>query len=360
MRESYSYFQRHFRNAQVNRSLKVPATSNPACRRSRRPCFHLEVFQLPSQKFSRKYLTRHKKSGQLWRRAARITPGGVESNVRYFKPHPFLADYGDGGYIYDVDGNKILDLMMGFGALLLGHNNRDIALEVIKQLESGSMLGVTSELFIDYIQAVRKAVPSMKKVRLCNSGTEATMHAIRTARAYTGREKIAKAEGAYHGAHDYVLQSLDMDSRTANRMNGYRAIPYGRGIPKAVSDLVVIFPYNDIEATAAILEENEDEVGALIIEPVLCGPGVIAPKANYLKRLRQLTRKKGIVLIFDEVLTGFRLAYGGEAQIMNVLEPGRGWKYATFHAGTYNGHPISVAAGLKGLEILGEHPEYYD
>src|SRR5437667_222616 len=279
--------------------------------------------------------------------------------------------------------------MMGFGALLLGHNNRDIALEVIKQLESGSMLGVTSELFIDYIQAVRKAVPSMKKVRLCNSGTEATMHAIRTARAYTGRDKIAKAEGAYHGAHDYVLQSLDMDSRTASRMNGYRPIPYGRGIPKAVSDLVVIFPYNDIEATAAVLEENEDEVGTLIIEPVLCGPGVIAPKANYLKRLRQLTRKKGIVLIFDEVLTGFRLAYGGaqeyydirpdmttfgkiagggfqlagfggEAQIMNVLEPGRGWKYATFHAGTYNGHPISVAAGLKGLEILGEHPEYYD
>src|SRR5207247_231021 len=149
------------------------------------------------------------------------------------------------------------------------------------------------------------------------------------------------------------------------------------------------FPYNDIDATAEVLEDNEDEVAALIIEPVLCGPGVIAPKANYLKRLRQLTRKRGIVLIFDEVLTGFRLAYGGaqeyydirpdmttfgkiagggfqlagfggEAQIMNVLEPGRGWKYATFHAGTYNGHPISVAAGLKGLEILGEHPEYYD
>src|SRR5437870_11670710 len=126
--------------------------------------------------------------------------------------------------------------MMGFGALLLGHNNRDIALEVIKQLESGSMLGVTSELFIDYIQAVRKAVPSMKKVRLCNSGTEATMHAIRTARAYTGREKIANAQGAYHGAHDYVLQRLDLDSRTATRMNGYPPIPYGRGIPKARSE----------------------------------------------------------------------------------------------------------------------------
>src|SRR3989475_281707 len=289
MRESYSYFQTPFRNAQVNRDSQVFGDLESRVSAAAPTLFSLGGDPLPSQKFSRKYLTRHKKSGQLWRRAVRITPGGVESNVRYFKPHPFLADYGDGGYIYDVDGNKILDLMMGFGALLLGHNNRDIALEVIKQLESGSMLGVTSELYIDYIQA-----------------------------------------------------------------------------------------------TAAILEENEDEVGALIIEPVLCGPGVIAPKANYLRRLRQLTRKKGIVLIFDEVLTGFRLAYGGaqeyydirpdmttfgkiagggfqlagfggEAQIMNVLEPGRGWKYATFHAGTYNGHPISVAAGLKGLEILGAH-----
>jgi len=179
-----------------------------------------------------------------------------------------------------------------------------------------------------------------------------------------------------------------MDARMA-RNNGYKAVPYGRGIPKAVSDTVVIYPYNDIEGTAAILEENEDEVGALIVEPVLCGPGVIVPKGNYLKRLRQLTRKRHIVLIFDEVLTGFRLAYGGaqeyynvrpdmttfgkiagggfqlagfggESQIMETLEPGRGWRNATFHAGTYNGHPIGVAAGLKAVQILGEHPEYYD
>src|SRR5439155_671544 len=245
---------------------KVPAISNPARRCSRRPCFHLEVFQLPSQKFSRKYLTRHKKSGQLWRRAARLTPGGVESNVRYFKPHPFLADYGDGGYIYDVDGNKILDLMMGFGALLLGHNNRDIALEVIKQLESGSMLGVTSELFIDYIQAVRKAVPSMKKVRLCKRGTVLIFD-----------EVLTGFRLAYGGAQEYY--DIRPDMTTFGKIAG----------------------------------------------------------------------------------GGFQLAgFGGEAQIMNVLEPGRGWKYATFHAGTYNGHPISVAAGLKGLEILGEHPEYYD
>src|SRR2546422_9236961 len=119
MRESYSYFQEHFRNAQVNRSCRSEETSNPARRCSRRPCFHLEVFQLPSQKFSRKYLTRHKKSGQLWRRAARLTPGGVERNVRYFKPNPLRADYGTGGDIYDLDGHKILDLMKGFGDLRL-------------------------------------------------------------------------------------------------------------------------------------------------------------------------------------------------------------------------------------------------
>jgi glutamate-1-semialdehyde 2,1-aminomutase len=344
---------------------------------------------LPSQKFSRKYLTRHRKSAQLWKRAAKLSPGGVESNIRFFRPHPFFVDYGDGAYIYDVDGNKILDFMMGFGALILGHNNRDVALEVIKQLESGSMLGVTTELFSDYIVQVQKAMPWMKKVRLCNSGTEATMHAIRTARAYTGKDKIAKAEGAYHGAHDYALMSLDMDARTARRMSGYRPVPYGRGIPKAIADTVVIFPYNDIDATAAILEEHAEDVGALIIEPVLCGPGVIIPKNNYLKKLRQLTRKMGIVLIFDEVLTGFRLAYGGaaeyydirpdmvtfgkiggggfqlagfggEAQIMDVLEPGGGWRRGAFHAGTYNGHPISVAAGMKCLQILGDHPEYYD
>jgi len=344
---------------------------------------------MPSQRFSRKYLTRHKKSAQLWRRAAKLSPGGVESNIRFFRPHPFFADYGDGGYIYDVDGNKILDFMMGFGALLLGHNNRDIALEVIKQLESGSLMGITTELFPRYIQQVQKAMPWMKKVRLCNSGTEATMHAMRVARAYTGKEKIAKAEGAYHGAHDYALMSLDMDGRTARRMTGYRPVTYGRGVPSVIADTMVIYPFNDIDGTAEVLEENQDEVGGLIVEPVLCGPGVIAPKNNFLKKLRQLTRKMGIVLIFDEVLTGFRLAYGGaaeyydvrpdlvcfgkiagggfqlagfggEAQIMDVLEPGKGWRHGTFHAGTYNGHPVSVAAGLKCLQILEEHPEYYD
>jgi len=344
---------------------------------------------MPAQRFSRKYLTKHRKSAARYKRARRDTPGGVESNIRWFKPHPLYVDYGDGAYLYDVDGNKVLDFMMGFGAMILGHNNRDVALEVIRQLESGSMLGLSTPLFTQYIQKVREAMPSLKKVRLTNSGTEATMHALRAARAYTGKDKIAKAEGAYHGAHDYVLQSLDMDVQTVRRMNGYRPVTYGRGVPKAIADITVIYPYNDVEATAEILEQNADDLAAVIIEPVLCGPGVVIPKGHYLWHLRRITRKLGIVLIFDEVLTGFRLGlggaqeyygvkpdlttfgkiagggfqvagFGGESQIMDVITPGGGWKRGTFHAGTYNGHPVSVAAGLKCLQILDENPGIYD
>ena len=254
---------------------------------------------LPSQKFSRKYLTRHKKSAQLWKRATKLSPGGVESNIRFFRPHPFFADYGDGGYIYDVDGNKILDFMMGFGALFLGHNNRDIALEVIKQLESGSMLGITTELFPQYIQQIQKAMPWMKKVRLSNSGTEATMHAMRVARAYTGKDKIAKVEGAYHGANDYALMSLDMDTQTARRMNGYKPVTYGKGIPKVIADTMAVVPYNDFDTTAEILEEGVDEIGGFIVEPVLCGPG--ADTASAVKLIRRI-REAG----FDAPLYGFR------------------------------------------------------
>src|SRR3970282_2702871 len=147
-------------------------------------------------------------------------------------PPPVSLYKGEGGYLCDVDGNKVLDFMMGFGSLILGHNNREVALDVIRQLDSSALLGLTTPLYIEYIEEVKRAIPSMKKVRLTNSGTEATMHAIRAARAYTGKEKIAKAEGAYHAAHDYVLQSLEMDNRTARPMIDHPLpVPYVTGIP---------------------------------------------------------------------------------------------------------------------------------
>ncbi len=338
--------------------------------------------------YLKKYWQKTKTSRRLFRRARGVSPGGVESNIRYFKPYPIFVEYGDGGYIYDVDSNEILDFMMGFGAMLLGHNNRDVAIEVIKQLECGTVLGASTEIAVEYMEAVTDAIPSVEKVRLTNSGTEATMHALRAARAYMGKDKIAKAEGAYHGAHDYVLFSLDLDPKKVETHPWWEPVPYGKGIPQRLHDLVVPFPFNDWEGTAEALEENASELAAVIVEPVLCGPGLIPPENDYLRKLRVLTEDLGIVLIFDEVLTGFRLAYGGaqehygvvpdmtafgkiaggglplggfggREEIMNTLSPSRlGWQEICFHAGTYNAHPLGLASGLKTLNILKEENPY--
>jgi glutamate-1-semialdehyde 2,1-aminomutase len=338
---------------------------------------------LPSRKYYKRYEAKTKKSRELFQRARRSTPGGVESNIRYFQPYPFFVDYGDGGYLFDVDGNEILDLMMGYGALFLGHNNRDVAISVIQQLECGSMMGTSTEVALDYYETIKDAIPSIEKVRLTNSGSEATMHCMRVARAYTGKTKIAKAEGAYHGTHDYALQSVEMPKAALKRMKGYEPLPFGRGIPPQIKDTVCIYPFNDPEGTLEALEANADDLAAVIVEPVMCGAGVVPPRNGYLKRLRRMTRQLDILLIFDEVLTGFRLAYGGAQEyygvrpdlttfgkiagggfqlggfggrdeIMDVLSPGKG----TFHAGTYNAHPISIAGGLKTLEILKEEEPY--
>lgn len=338
---------------------------------------------MPSKKYTKRYEAKTRKSRELFKRAQKHTPGGVESNIRFFGPHPFFVDYGDGGYLFDVDGNEILDLMMGYGALILGHNNRDVAISVIQQLECGSMMGTSMELALQYYETIKEAMPSIQKLRLTNSGSEATMHCMRVARSYTGKSKIAKAEGAYHGTHDYALHSVDVPRDALRKMKGYQPIPYGRGIPRAIADTMCIYPFNDAEGTLAVIEENADDLAAVIVEPIMCGAGVVPPRNGYLKKLRKMTRDHGVLLIFDEVLTGFRVAYGGaqeyygikpdlttfgkiagggfqmagfggKEEIMDVLAPGRG----TFHAGTYNAHPISIAGGLKTLEILKEEDPY--
>ncbi len=332
---------------------------------------------MPSKRYSKRYEARTRKSKELFQRARRSTPGGVESNIRYFRPHPFFVDYGDAGYLFDLDGNKVLDLMMGYGALMLGHNDREVAISVIQQLECGSMMGVSTEMALRYYEAIQEAMPSIEMVRITNSGTEATMHALRVARSFTGKTKIAKAEGAYHGTHDYALQSVDIAPGVLRGMEGHVPVPHGRGIPPQISETVCIYPFNDVEGTAQVIEGNAEDLAAVIVEPVMCGAGVIPPRNGYLKRLRRLTKDHGVLLIFDEVLTGFRLAYGGAQEyygvrpdlttfgkaagggfqlggfggrgdIMEVLAPGGN----TFHAGTYNAHPISIAGGLKTLEIL--------
>src|SRR4030042_1207978 len=261
--------------------------------------------------YEKEYVSRTKKSRAHWEKVRKHIPSGVESNVRFFEPYPFFVKSAKGPYIFDIDGNKIIDFALGYGPMILGHNNPAVIKAVKAQAEKGTMFGASVEMAYDYVKMIKRAMPSIEMFRFANSGTEATMHPLRVARAYTGKEKIAKAEGSYHGGHDYVLQSLDIPADKLKDKRRQPAVPFGKGIPKAISDLVVIYPFNDWPVTEEVLTKNADELAAVIIEPVQAGGGCFAPRDNYLKKLRKLTKEFGIVLIFDEVLTGFRVAFEG-------------------------------------------------
>ncbi|MEM2892067.1 MAG: glutamate-1-semialdehyde 2,1-aminomutase [Thermoplasmata archaeon] len=335
--------------------------------------------------YEREYVRRTKKSRAHWEKVRKHIPAGVESNVRFFEPYPFYVTRAKGPYLWDLDGNRIIDFALGYGPMILGHNHPAVVRAVKQQVEKGTMYGASAEMAHEYVNLVKKAMPSIEMFRFANSGTEATMHPLRVARAYTGREKIAKAEGAYHGGHDYVLQAVDIPEDKLGPKNAQPAVPFGKGIPKCISDLVVVYPFNDWPATEEVITKNADELAAVIVEPVQAGGGCFAPRDGYLKKLRKLTRDLGIVLIFDEVLTGFRVAFGGAQERYGVRPDmtsiakvaGGGYQLAGFggrkdimeeivpkdggnvyHGGTYNAHPVSVAAGLKTLEILSKPGTY--
>ena len=335
--------------------------------------------------YEKEYVRRTKRSRAHHEKAKKLIPAGVESNVRYFLPYPFYVKRAQGAYIYDLDGNRIIDFALGYGPMILGHNHPAVMKAAKEQIDKGMMYGASTDMAIQYVKMVQKAMPSVEMFRFANSGTEATMHPLRVARAYTGREKIAKAEGAYHGGHDYVLQSVDISGDKLKKNTRQPAIPFGKGIPKCISDLVVIYPFNDWPATEEVLTRNADDLAAVIIEPIQAGGGCFAPRDDYLKKLRKLTKELGIVLIFDEVLTGFRVAFGG-AQERYGIRPdmtsiakiaGGGYQLAGFggrkeimeeiipkeggnvyHGGTYNAHPVSMAAGLETLKILSKPGTY--
>jgi len=329
--------------------------------------------------YEKEYVRRTKRSRAHHEKAKKLIPAGVESNVRYFEPYPFYVKRAEGPYIYDLDGNRIIDFALGYGPMILGHNHPAVMQAAKDQIDKGMMYGASSDLAIKYVKMVQKAMPSIEMFRFANSGTEATMHPLRVARAFTGREKIAKAEGAYHGGHDYVLQSLDIPADKLRKNTRQPAIPFGKGIPRSISELTVIYPFNDWPATEEVLTRNADDLAAVLIEPIQAGGGCFAPRDGYLRKLRRLTKELGIVLIFDEVLTGFRVAFGG-AQERYGIRPdmtsiakiaGGGYQLAGFggrreimeeivpkdggnvyHGGTYNAHPVSMAAGLETLKIL--------
>jgi glutamate-1-semialdehyde 2,1-aminomutase len=274
--------------------------------------------------------------------------------------------------MYDADGKAYVDYCMAYGALLLGHAYPEIIEAVKNQLAKGTLYGAPTEREVEFAELIGKASPCMEMMRLVNSGTEATMHAIRTARGYTGRKKIIKFEGCFHGSHDSVLVKAGSGATTF-------AAPNSLGVPEETTQNTIVLPYNNVEALEATFKREGGETAAVIVEPVLANVGLILPQKDYLSYLRKITSEYGAVLIFDEIITGFRLALGGAQEYFNVKPDmatlgkvlGGGFPLAAFggkkeimqnispigkvyQAGTFSGNPVSATAGFTILNILNQ------
>ena len=319
------------------------------------------------------------RSTRLLARAHDVIPGGVNSPVRAFKAvggdPPFIAR-GEGVEMIDVDGHRYLDLIGSWGPLILGHADTAVLGAAMAAASRGSSFGAPTEAEIELAEEVAARVPSIDKLRLCSSGTEATMHAIRLARGFTGRELIIKLEGCYHGAHDAVL--VKAGSGVATFSDGQATTePGSPGVPAAVAGLTLVAEFNDADGVQKLLEAHDGKVAGVILEPVAGNMGCIAPEPGYLERVRELCDQHGSLLIFDEVMTGFRLsrggaqalygvrpdlttlgkvigggyplaAFGGRAEVMDQLAP----EGPVYQAGTLSGNPVAVAAGLATLRQL--------
>jgi glutamate-1-semialdehyde 2,1-aminomutase len=312
-------------------------------------------------------------SEKLFKRAQKTIPGGVNSPVRAFEPYPFFTKRAYGSKLVDVDNKEYIDYCMSYGPLILGHANPKIMNNIQNQLSDGTMYGTPTELEVEFAELVADIVPCVDMLRVVSSGTEATMHAIRVARGYTGRDKVVKFEGCYHGAHDYMLIKAGSGASTFGS-------PDSLGVPKDTVKNTIILPFNDISAVSRTIDKNSDDIAAIILEPVIGNSGVILPENGYLKELRKITNENEIILIFDEVITGFRLGLGGAQEHFDVIPDmvtlgkiiGGGFPIGAFggrrdlmsqispigqvyQAGTLSGNPISITGGLSILKILKEN-----
>jgi len=312
----------------------------------------------------------------LYQRAAKIMPGGANSNFRAWGEDTIYIDRGLGGRVWDMDGNEYVDLRMGYGPVILGHGDSRVDDHVAERMRTGVSFSLTTEDEISAMELVCELTGWVDMARMTVSGTEATMHLMRLARAFTGRDKIVKFEGQYHGIHDYALISVapnDM-SELGDADNPVR-LAWGRGIPDAVADTIVPARFNNIEFLRRLFERQGQEIAAVIVEPVLGNAQGILPQEGFHKELRALTEEFGILEIFDEVKTGFRLGRGGAAEYFGITPDlasfakamGNGYPAAAFggrgdimsllpdkvsHGGTYAGNRVAAAAAVKTLEII--------
>lgn len=309
-------------------------------------------------------------SKELFELATKYMPGGVSSPVRAYKPYPFFTASAKGSRIYDIDGKEYIDYCLAYGPLVLGHGNEEVKNAVREQLERGWLYGTPHEKEIELAKKIINNYPSIELVRFVNTGSEATMAGIRLARGFTGRDKIVKIEGGFHGAHDGVLVKAGSGATTYG-------IPDSKGVPADSVINTLQVPFNDSGALNNTLEKNSGEVAAVIIEPVMGNVGPIPPEEGYLGEVRKITSENDVLLILDEVITGFRLALGGaqefygvdadlttlgkivgggfpigvlggRKEIMELIAPSGG----VYQAGTFSGNPVSITAGLKTIEII--------
>ncbi|MFB2938032.1 glutamate-1-semialdehyde 2,1-aminomutase [Aerosakkonemataceae cyanobacterium BLCC-F154] len=320
------------------------------------------------------------KSEEIFSAAQKIMPGGVSSPVRAFKSvggQPIVFDHVKGAYIWDVDGNQYIDYVGTWGPAICGHAHPEVIKALHEALEKGTSFGAPSVLENVLAEMVIDAVPSIEMVRFVNSGTEACMAVLRLMRAFTGREKVIKFEGCYHGHADMFLVKAGSGVATLG-------LPDSPGVPKSATSSTLTAPYNDLEAVKALFAENPGEISGVILEPVVGNAGFIPPDAGFLEGLRVITQENGALLVFDEVMTGFRIAYGGAQEkfgitpdlttlgkiiggglpvgayggrqdIMSMVAPAG----PMYQAGTLSGNPLAMTAGIKTLELL-QKPGTYE
>ncbi|MCX8026860.1 MAG: glutamate-1-semialdehyde 2,1-aminomutase [Thermodesulfovibrionales bacterium] len=318
-------------------------------------------------------------SKRLYKKALSLMPGGVNSPVRAFKSvggNPIFISYAKGCYLYDVDGNHYIDYVLSWGPMILGHAYPTVTKAIKDAISNGTSYGAPTEKEIELATLIKKAFPSIEKIRMVNSGTEATMSAIRVARGFTKRDKVIKFEGCYHGHADGLLVKAGSGATTFG-------VPDSLGVPDDYARNTITLPYNNLEIFRKTIENNYKEIACVIVEPVVGNMGCIIPRDGFLQEVREITQRYDIVLIFDEVMTGFRVsyggaqqyynirpdltclgkviggglpvgAYGGKSEIMSMVAP----EGPVYQAGTLSGNPIAMTAGIETLKVLSKKETY--
>jgi glutamate-1-semialdehyde 2,1-aminomutase len=330
------------------------------------------------------YTAKTSRSRALHEEAVAVMPGGNSRTTTFFDPYPFYFQRGQGAHIWDVDGTERIDFNNNYTSLVIGHAHPDVIKAVQAVAENGLSFPGPTEHEIRLAEMLTRRIPSLESVRFTNSGTEATMNAVRLARAFTGRTKLAKFEGAFHGTHDWVMVSVTPDPKTAGNRKRPKPVAWSSGIPPAVLKHTVVLPWNDQEACAEILAREGEQIAGLIVDPLLCNAGLVPPAAGFLEFLREETQRRGIVLIFDEVIS-FRVAWGGAQERFGIRPDlttlgkviGGGLAVGAFggrrdimefydprktgprisQGGTFNANPVTMAAGVATLTAL--TPEAY-